>query len=97
MATENPYPGSSTGSVPWPVYLDDRRQTADRLGRIEDKLDRVLERDAREDGQEVAEAAADQAVAGARRTRREMGRDVGLCVLSAALAVGGAVIVAGIT
>lgn len=96
MGSENPYPGAS-GSVPWPVYLDDRRQITDRLTGIEAKLDRVLERDAREDGAEVAEAAAEQAVSQARRSRGEVLRDVCLCVLSSALAVVGALVVAGLS
>lgn len=99
----NPYPGGS-GFVTWQVYLDDRRAGSERLARIENKLDRVLERQealelaaAREDGQEVAEAAAEEAVSRSRRSRGEVLRDVCLCVLSAGLSVAGALTVIAIT
>lgn len=95
---DQPYPGASSGGfVPWPVYLDDRREERERLTRIESKLDDVLARDAREDGREVAETAAEVAVERNRRSRREVTRDVGLAFLSAALAVVGALVLGAIT
>jgi hypothetical protein len=74
--------------VPMNLYLEDRRRGDARLDRMEAKLDTLIVAVAEEDGREVAEEAAAAAVQENRRSRREIARDAGLCIFSAALAVG---------
>lgn len=92
---ELPYPGgSSGGSVPMSLYLSDRDALYTRFDRLESKVDILVENAARDDGEDVAEKAAATAVVESRRSRREIWRDVGLCVLSAVLACAGTVLAA---
>jgi hypothetical protein len=74
--------------VPMNLYLEDRRREEARLDRMEAKLDTLIIAIAQEDGREVAEEAAAAAVQENRRSKREIARDAGLCIFSAALAVG---------
>ncbi len=95
---------AANGYVPWGIYLDDRRSSTERLDRMEGKIDRILDRQekfevaaAREDGQEAAEQAAEVALERNRRRRGEVVRDVCLCVFSAALTIGGAILISFLT
>jgi hypothetical protein len=83
--------------VPMDLYLEDRREIKESLADIAADVKAMRRELDRDDGREVAEEAATAAVQQTRRTRSEFVRDVGLCVFSAALAVGGTVVTTAIT
>lgn len=78
--------------VPMALYLEDRREIKDALAEIQGDVKAMRRELDRQDGREAAEAA----VVVARRDRRKVLRDVGLCVLSAALAFAGALATAAV-
>lgn len=78
--------------VPIALYLADRRDIKAALVEIQGDIEGIRREMDRHDGREAAESAA----AAARRDRRKVLRDVGLCVLSAALAVAGALVTAAV-
>jgi hypothetical protein len=89
-------PNMLNGYVPWSVYVDDRRQSTDRLTRIEDKVDKILERQtalevaaAHDDGSEVAQDAAERALDERKKSRAERWWDLGRTTFAAVLGVAG--------
>lgn len=74
--------------VPMDLYLEDRRELRDWMRALSSDVKAMRSELDRDDGREVAEEAADRAVTESRRSKREIARDAGLCIFSAALAVG---------
>lgn len=75
--------------VPMDLYLEDRREIKASLAEINLHVTAIRRELDRDDGAEVAQEAATTAVQASRREKREVFRDVALCVLSSVLAIGG--------
>lgn len=73
--------------VPMSLYLEDRRELRGWMGSIASDVTEIRRELDRGGGREVAEEAAQAAVVATRREKREILRDVGLCLLSAAATV----------
>ncbi len=84
--------GTITPHVPMTLHLEHRRDTMEALAEIEGEVTAIRRELDRRSGREAAEMAA----AAARRDRRKVMRDVGLCALSAVLATAGTLVTAAV-